>query len=97
MTKLFAAFTFPIMQFISPKKTGDPKFQEKLETMLIQIFMGNCIKLHMGSLKVANVMDTVYHVCDASGKSNLMLSRDFITINDVISFKFRCLQKKLFT
>ena len=50
----------------------------------------------MGSLKVANVMETVHHVCDASGKSNLMLSRDFITINDVISFKFRCLQKKTF-
>ena len=79
MRKLFAAFTFPIMQFVSPKKTGisfvlnfsrdDPKFQEKLETMLIQIFMGNCI---MGNLKVANVMDTVYHVCDASGKSPIL-------------------------
>lgn len=49
----------------------------------------------MGNLKVANVMDTVYHVCDASGKSNLTSSRDFITINDVISFTVHVYRKNV--
>ena len=46
-------------------------------------------------LKVANVVKTVYHVYNALGKSDLMLSLDFITIKHVIFFKFRCLWKNV--